>query len=58
MIKNHKVDELTLLYTMFNKRPASFELLRKHLADYIIDEGNKLVQDEKLKNDDFVTKLI
>jgi len=43
MIKNQKTAELTLLYTMFSKRQPSFELLRKHLADFIMDEGNRLI---------------
>lgn len=42
---------------MFSRRPASFDLLRKHLAEFIVNEGNKLVSEE-VKNEDFVTKMI
>lgn len=43
---------------MFQRRPESFELLRKALSAYIIEEGSQLVADEKLRNEDLVTKLI
>lgn len=39
---------------MFSRREESFEKLRKCLSEFINDEGNKLVQDELLKNEDFV----
>ena len=58
MIRNNKIDELALLYNMFSRRDASFELLRNHIRDYIADEGGKLVTDEKLKNEDLVVRLI
>ena len=51
------MDELALVYNMFSRRPASFDLLRKHLAEFIVNEGNKLVNEE-VKNEDFVTKMI
>ena len=57
MIRNNNIDELGLVYNMFQRRPASFELLRKHLAEFIIREGNKLVSEE-VKNDDLVIKMI
>jgi hypothetical protein len=57
MIRNNSMDELSMVYNMFQRRPASFELLRKHLSEFIITEGNKLVEEE-VKNDEFVTKII
>ena len=51
------MDELALVYNMFSRRPASFDLLRKHLAEFIVNEGNKLVNEE-VKNEDFVSKMI
>lgn len=57
MIRNNNIDELGIVYNMFQRRPASFELLRKHIAEFIVTEGNKLVNEE-LKNDELVTKLI
>ena len=43
MIRNNKIEDLALLYNMFARREASFELLRNHIRDYIADEGSKLV---------------
>ena len=43
MIRDSKIEELALLYSMFSRRDASFELLRNHIRDYIADEGSKLV---------------
>ena len=57
MIRNNSMDELARTYNMFKRRPASFELLRKYLAEHIINEGSKLVTEE-VKNDDLVVKLI
>ena len=57
MIRNNNMDELSLVYNMFSRRPASFELLRKQLAEFIVNEGNKLVSEE-VKNEEFVTKII
>ena len=58
MIRNNKITDIALLYTIFSRRPKSFELLKRSLRDYIVMEGFKLVQDEKLKIEEFVVKLI
>ena len=58
MIRDSSIDELTTVYNMFSRRDASFELLRNHIRDYIANEGSKLVEDEKLKNEDLVIRLI
>lgn len=58
MIRNNKINELTLLYTVLKKRTPAFDLLRKALADYVVAEGGKLVADQALKTEEFVAKLI
>ncbi len=58
MIRNNKITDITLLYTIFSRRPNSFELLKRSLSDYIVLEGFKLVQDDKLKIEEFIVKLI
>lgn len=58
MIKNNRMQELQLLYSIFIRRPKSFEILRKRLSDFIIEEGTRLVLDEQLKIEDFVVQLI
>lgn len=54
MILNNKIDDLGMLYNMFSKRAESFELLRKHLTEHIVEEGNKLVRNDKLAEVEFV----
>lgn len=49
---------MTLLYEMFSKMPETLTLLKTHLSQYIVEEGEKLVKDDKLKHDEFVQKLI
>ena len=57
MIRNNNIDELALVYNMFHRRAPSFELLRKHLSEFIVSEGNKMVNEE-VKNDELVIKLM
>jgi cullin 3 len=58
MIRNNQLNNLGLLFSMFTRREDSFEKLRKCLSEFIIEEGNKLVRDEQIKNEDFVSQLI
>ena len=58
MIKNDKINDLQLLYSMFSLTPTAFTHLRKKFSEYIIEEGKKLVNNENLKNEDLVIKLI
>ena len=58
MIRNNKIADITLLYSIFSKRLKSFELLKRSLGDFIVMEGLKLVKDDKLKNEEFVVQLI
>ena len=57
MIRNGKMEELGLVYNMMQRRPESFELLRKYLSEFIINEGSKIVGEE-VKDDQLVIKLI
>jgi len=43
MIKNDKYDEIGLMYDMFSKVGDAFTLMKGHLSQYIVSEGNKLV---------------
>lgn len=54
MIRNKKIKDLHSLYSLFNRRPKAFELLRKKMSDFIVEEGSKLVLDEQLKIEEFV----
>ena len=58
MIRNEKYEEIALMHELFSKVQDAFGVLMKHMAGYIIGEGNKLVADDKLRSDEFVGKLI
>jgi len=58
MIRNEKHDEIGLMYELFSKVPDAFTALTKQLSAYIVSEGTKLVQDDKLKHDEFVANVI
>jgi cullin 3 len=58
MIKNDKTDEICLMYELFSKVVPAFNQLKQHMQTFIITEGNKLVNDDKLKHDEYVTKII
>lgn len=58
MIRNEKYSEIALMHDLFSKVPEAYSIMTKHLAQYIINEGNKLVNDESLKHDQFVAKVI
>ena len=58
MIKNEKFEEISLMHDLFSRVADAFNILAKHLAQYIVNEGNKLVQDDKLKHDEFVAQII
>lgn len=46
------------MHDLFSKVPEAYAILTKQLTQYIINEGNKLVNDESLKHDQFVAKVI
>ena len=58
MIRNEKYDEVGLMYELFSKVPEAFSALNKHLSNYIVTEGAKLMADDKLKHDEFVALVI
>jgi hypothetical protein len=43
MMKNNKYEEIGLTYEMFLKVPDALSLLKYHLSNFIVIEGNKLV---------------
>lgn len=59
MIRNNKLNELTLMFNLFSRRPASFNQLKVCFADYIVTEGSKLVTESgNMKTEEFVSKLM
>lgn len=43
---------------MTQRRPASFNLMRKKLSEFIVEEGGKLMQDDTLRIEDFTVQLM
>lgn len=58
MIRNEKHEELALMFELFSKVPEAFAALTKHLSAFIVAEGTKLMQDDKVKPDEFVANVI
>ena len=58
MIRNDKFEEIYLMYELFSKVTPAFNQLKIHLSNFIVNEGNKLVADNNLKPDEFVSKII
>jgi cullin 3 len=54
MIRNNRIPDLTLLFTLFQRRQKSFDLLKRCFSDFIVTEGSKLVSDTNLKTEDFI----
>ena len=54
MLREGKIEEIELMFDLFSKVPGALVLLKQKLQLFIIDEGNKLVQDQRLKQDEFV----
>ena len=58
MIRNNKFDEISLMHYMFSRVPESFTLLSQQLSAYITATGSKLVQDDQIKTEEFVTQIV
>jgi cullin 3 len=58
MIKNEKYEEIHLMYELFQRVADAFSLLSKQLSTYIVSEGQKLIADDKMKPDEFVSNVI
>ena len=58
MIKNDRYDEIALMHELFAKVPNAFAMLKNQLSQFVVNEGNVLVNDDKLKSDEFVSRVI
>lgn len=58
MIRNNRIQDLSLLFSLLQRRARSFDLLRKKLSEFILEEGGKLINDEQLKIEDFIVQLM
>lgn len=51
MFNEGKIEELDLMYKVFNKEPETLNYVIKKMSPYIQERGKKLVQDEALIKD-------
>lgn len=58
MIRNNRIQDLSLLFTMLQRRAGSFDLMRRKLSEFIMAEGGKLISDEQLKIEAFIEQLM
>jgi hypothetical protein len=58
MIKQEKYEELKLMFSLFKRCPAALDLFKKHLKEYIIEEGLKLVKNDSIDTDELVKKIL
>jgi len=54
MIRNNKIKDLSLLFSIMQRRTSSFDLMRKKLSEFIMEEGGKLMSDDALKIEDSI----
>ena len=46
------------MYSLFRRCPKALEALKSELKAYIVAEGQKLIRNEGIQNDELVKKLI
>ena len=57
LIQNQYAD-IKLMYSLFRRCPAALEDFKAELKSFIFAEGQKLVRNEEIQNDELVRKLI
>lgn len=58
MIVEEKFDKIKLMYSLFKKSPNALNVLKECLKKYIVGEGEKLVRNNEISNDELIKKLI
>ena len=58
MIQQDQVREIKLMFSLFKKIPNALEQFKNHFKAYIISEGQKLVRNDQVTNDELVRKII
>jgi len=54
MIKQEKYQDIKLMFSLFKRCPTALDLLKSELKVYIVAEGQKLVRNETIQNDELV----
>lgn len=60
MFKNKKLEELALMYRVYNRVPETLKYILEKMQPYINERGNKIVQDEAIVKEPltFTKKLL
>jgi hypothetical protein len=58
MIQQDQFNEIKMMFSLFKKCPASLDQFKFHLKNYIVLEGQKLVRNDSIANDELVRKII
>ena len=58
MIKQEKFQDIKLMFSLFKRCPTALDLLKSELKVYIVAEGQKLVRNETIQNDELVKQII
>lgn len=60
MFQNRRIDQLKLMYEVFKRDTSTFRLVIQKMNPYIMERGNKIVQDEALVKSpiEFTQKLL
>ena len=58
MIKQEKFQDIKLMFSLFKRCPNALDLLKQELKNYIITEGQKLVRNTQIQNDELVREII
>jgi len=58
MLREDKFHEIKLMYSLFKRCAPALNELKQELKKYIVSEGQKLVRNEDIQNDELVKKII
>lgn len=58
MIQQDQINEIKLMFSLFKKIPNALEQFKAHLKSFIVSEGQKLVRNDSISNDELVRKII
>ena len=58
MLQHDQFSDIKLMYSLFRRCPKALEALKVELKTYIVAEGQKLIRNEGIQNDELVKKLI
>lgn len=58
MLKQDKIHDIKLMYSLFKRCPNALNALKTELKTYIIAEGEKLVRNEALSNDELIKQIL